>query len=312
MAKDTTSGSKKVKITNQEVLLKNKSFFKTSVGDEAGCAQKKGVITSKTKGKVYFTAWSMDVKFEGENVVRHLDLTTHNHGSATNTAPWPHLDSQAIKPGGPCFKEKKKIAKKCNPEDKWKENCPERPPKGKLSDQAYIGPYSQKIKKNACLTARRCMLVNKSKDKTDCCDGQTGHHVIDDASFRSADGTGLEGWDNYEYSKAPCVCCEGGTYHKGTHSEMHVRVAAAASRQKDENGMWSRQKATKAGAKALRKTFPRSGCSQKCIEAQLNNYHDKAKSSDPEQPIRATTTAEAPADYRAIASEDMGFGLAPF
>ena len=33
----------------------------------------------------------MDVKIEGLNVVRHLDLTTHNHNpSPGNTATWPH------------------------------------------------------------------------------------------------------------------------------------------------------------------------------------------------------------------------------
>ena len=57
-------------------MLKNKSYFKKSTGDEAGCAAKKGVITSVNRGKVYFIAWSMDVKVEGENVVRHLDMTT--------------------------------------------------------------------------------------------------------------------------------------------------------------------------------------------------------------------------------------------
>ncbi len=79
-AKDTTKGSKKVKISGKEVMLQDQSYFKTSTGDEAGAAQKKGVLTSKTKGKVYFNSWSMDVKVEGYYVVRHLDLTTHNHG----------------------------------------------------------------------------------------------------------------------------------------------------------------------------------------------------------------------------------------
>ncbi len=60
-------------------MLKNKSHFKKSYGDEAGRAPKKGIITSTNTGKVYFTSWSMDVKIEGLNVVRHLDLTTHNH-----------------------------------------------------------------------------------------------------------------------------------------------------------------------------------------------------------------------------------------
>lgn len=93
-ASDTTKGSKTVEISGKEIMLKDKSYFKTSVGDEAGCAAKKGVITSKNKGKVYFQAWSMDVKVEGENVDRHLDLTTNNHASKPgDTPPWPFVDS---------------------------------------------------------------------------------------------------------------------------------------------------------------------------------------------------------------------------
>ena len=80
LAGDTTEGSTTVKIGNQEVMLKDKSNFKTSTGDEAGAAPKKGLITSKTKGAVFFIAWSMNVMVEGENVVRNLDMTTHNHG----------------------------------------------------------------------------------------------------------------------------------------------------------------------------------------------------------------------------------------
>src|SRR4051812_27390538 len=81
MDSDTTDGSRTVNISDKEVMLKNKSYFKSSTGDEAGCAAKKGIITSVNRGKVYFVSWSMDVKFEGENVVRNLDLTTHNHAS---------------------------------------------------------------------------------------------------------------------------------------------------------------------------------------------------------------------------------------
>lgn len=96
-SKDATSGSKTVKISGQEVMLKNQSYFKTSTGDEAGCAAKKGVISSTNKGKAYFISWSMDVKFEGKNVVRHLDMTTHNHGSpmATGAAPMAYQDAAA-------------------------------------------------------------------------------------------------------------------------------------------------------------------------------------------------------------------------
>jgi hypothetical protein len=97
MASDTSDGSTTVKISGQEVMLKNKSYFKKSMGDEAGCAPKKNVITSKNMGKVYFTMWSMDVKVEGENVVRHLDLTTHNHASGPpGTPPMAHADEMAV------------------------------------------------------------------------------------------------------------------------------------------------------------------------------------------------------------------------
>lgn len=96
-ASDTTKGSKNVKISDKEIMLKNKSYFKTSVGDEAGCAAKKGVITSKNKGKVYFKAWSMDVKVEGENVDRHLDLTTNNHACEPgDTPPYPFTDEMYL------------------------------------------------------------------------------------------------------------------------------------------------------------------------------------------------------------------------
>jgi hypothetical protein len=92
MASDTAGGSKTVQIEGKEVMLKDKSYFKKSTGSEAGNAPKKGVISSQNCGKVYFNSWSMDVKFEGENVVRHLDMTTHNHASAPgNTGPWPFL-----------------------------------------------------------------------------------------------------------------------------------------------------------------------------------------------------------------------------
>ena len=96
MASDASDGSSTVKVGGQEVMLKNKSSFKKSMGDEAGSAPKKGVLTSKNMGKVYFNAWSMDVKIEGENVVRMLDLTTHNHGSQPgNSPPFPYIDKVA-------------------------------------------------------------------------------------------------------------------------------------------------------------------------------------------------------------------------
>ena len=109
MASDCTSGSTSVQISGQEIMLKNKSYFKRSMGDEAGCAPKKGVMTSVNMGKVYFAAWSMDVKVEGENVVRMMDLTTHNHASyPTNSPTWPYLDEAIPGAESPCHGVSKK------------------------------------------------------------------------------------------------------------------------------------------------------------------------------------------------------------
>jgi 5-methylcytosine-specific restriction endonuclease McrA len=112
MASDCTSGSKQVKISGDEVMLKNKSFFKKSMGDEAATKSLgMGVVTHQIQGKVYFKAWSMDVKIEGENAVRHLDIMTHNHMSDPgNTPPWPEMEGmsppEVAPPDKPCDKSK--------------------------------------------------------------------------------------------------------------------------------------------------------------------------------------------------------------
>jgi len=123
MAKDTTSGSKNVKITNKEVMLKNKSYYKQSTGDEAGSAPKKGIITSTTKGKVYFISWSFDVKCEGENVVRHLDMTTHNHNPAVGTGSVPTINADTQSPPAPDDKCKLRPYKDGCPGKKTPHHC---------------------------------------------------------------------------------------------------------------------------------------------------------------------------------------------
>ena len=82
-AKDTQDGSRTVRIEGQEVMLKDQSFYKSSpLGDEAATnGQGAGVITHVITGKTYFISWSMDVKMEGQNVDRHMDMTTSNHAS---------------------------------------------------------------------------------------------------------------------------------------------------------------------------------------------------------------------------------------
>ncbi len=120
MASDTENGTGTVFIGGKTVNLKNKSDVSKTSGTEAGCAAKKGVITSKNTGKKYFHSWSNDVKFDGEPVIRFSDLGTHNHASpGGNEPPWPEIAKQntpgAIVANQDCLVgEYDKIVKACN------------------------------------------------------------------------------------------------------------------------------------------------------------------------------------------------------
>jgi hypothetical protein len=97
MDSDTDSGSKTVSIGGQEVMLKDQSYYKQCTGDEAATkSQGMGVMTGCITGKVYFAMWSSDVKFEGENVDRHLDITNGNGQSNTNQISWPRTSKMKV------------------------------------------------------------------------------------------------------------------------------------------------------------------------------------------------------------------------
>jgi len=103
-SKDTKSGTKKVKIKNKEAMKKNKSFYKSSpLGDEAATRSfGAGVVTHTITGKTHFVMWSMDVKYEGDNVDRHIDITTSNHQGQQppQTPPMANMGMMAPPPGG--------------------------------------------------------------------------------------------------------------------------------------------------------------------------------------------------------------------
>jgi hypothetical protein len=339
MAKDTTKGTRTVKISGKEVMLKDKSHFKTSYGDEAGNAPKKGIVTSKNRGKVYFTSWSMDVKYEGKNVVRHMDLTTHNHASQPgNTVPWPYSDRMELAEGlGQCEGERTRANKACEGSNK-DTSCPDtdklknaikaRSDAKKIAgddfkaNPAYLaahsgvqGEYSAlatSINANPCQKALRCFLAPYKPNR--CCPGQTGDHLIDSASFTNGPAFAGQarnqhptkaGWSNYKTDKAPVMCVEGPNQTTATHGQMHTRRGVVALHHADSKGEWPRAQATATGAKAARKTFPDSECSQECLEAQLNKYHDKAKDTGPEQPINASVSMTSDPQERAKASAEM-------
>ncbi|MBK9136416.1 MAG: DUF4150 domain-containing protein [Betaproteobacteria bacterium] len=178
MSSDTTSGSTSVKVSGQEVMLKNKSYYKRSTGDEAGCAPKKGVITSTNMGKVYFTAWSMDVKVEGENVVRHFDLTTHNHNPPPGqTPPWPNIES--INPNQP------QTSKPCD-----KTSC-----RTDVGDQRY-----ERLRKATPNSAAR-KQVNKKWPRTCAACGQAKRRLAADHIFPLFEMTALPGFACLPYKE---------------------------------------------------------------------------------------------------------------
>ncbi|WP_163866149.1 DUF4150 domain-containing protein [Myxococcus eversor] len=92
---DTDKGTKKVSVAGNPVCVKD-SNFKLSTGDEAGTAGG-GVASNKTKGKAEFVNFSFDVKFEGKNVARALDLMLHND---KNTPPVPLLQGPVVAMAG--------------------------------------------------------------------------------------------------------------------------------------------------------------------------------------------------------------------
>jgi len=339
-ASDTTKGSKSVRITKKEVGLKNKSYFKTSYGDEAGCAAKKGVITSKNRGKVYFQSWSSDVKIEGENAVRHLDMTTNNHASNPgDTPPWTYLDRIAMAVVKECDETRREISNEdgtgaCDP---WEEKavCPSnkavkvakdhraaakasggnRSPAHEAGKKVVVATFEQfadQVDENECQKKLRCVFVpyKRSGSTPSCCPNQTPHHVIEASSFleagtRDSGGTTIPGWGNYKDADAPCVCVEGENQAMATHGQMHLRQGVCSENMKDANGNWSRQQATDVGVKAVTKTFPDSECDEECLKAQLDAYHDKAKSEDPEKPIRAISEMSSEGREAAAASMDV-------
>lgn len=287
-ASDTTDGSKTVHISGKEVMLKNKSFFKTSTGDEAGCATKKGVISSTNKGKVYFVAWSMNVKIEGENVVRHLDMTTNNHGSPTanESIPWPFIetvyDSDGVAIKDACTNDKQREKDACKGY-KSKDN-----PTGKdVCGEGGLGSSYSKHKgatttrsinasEDKCAAARRCRLTkfNAKRDGIEgCCPAQTPDHLIPKSSFyaRNTKGNKLAGWSGYEPNDAPCMCSEGGN-NTGTHGLRHAchKSTAAPIKPGMRRGFMDEMKHCVASVKQVA-----PHCSPECLEAQLIRGHEE-------------------------------------
>jgi hypothetical protein len=280
-------------------MLKNKSYFKKSMGDEAGCAPKKGVVTSKNMGKVYFNAWSMDVKIEGENVVRNLDITTHNHSSLPGNSPtWPYLDEAAFAPDSdhPCAKTAKKVEAKCN-------KHLEKTKGGAVKRSESIAKMCADDKKGGCKDAMKCVLTPKSP--SNCCPDDSGksptpHHIVPASQFHEMGDQAsplhvdADGEDKYSYSKAPCICVDGESHSVGTHGKIHsatnsktrAAVGVPPNKQIPEDKRWPLGDAEKAGSEAVSEE---TGCDAACIEAQVRSGHKEMglRKSDKVRPTTA-------------------------
>ena len=298
MAGDTSDGSKTVQIGGQEVMLKDKSNLKKSAGNEAGMAPKKGIVTSTSHSagapsgsKAYFNAWSMDVKFESENVVRHLDLTTHNHASKPgNGPPWPFTDAMSINQQAACQNDRKKEQDACNKHTKTKKL---KSGKTRVDNKATA---KAQCKDKACQQARKCMLTPYKPDR--CCAGQSGHHLVEVHSFchpGKPRGRPLDEFPKYNQNDAPAVCaaCRKGSRYDKEHGRLHAYQGTAEldamSNAKDPKEAWKYKNARQAGVEAHAHTFPKSDCNPECIKAQLDAYHKKQAGVKENDSVRTET-----------------------
>ena len=282
-------------------MLKDRSAFKQSTGDEAGCAPKKGLINSKIKGKVYFLAWSMDVKVEGENVVRNLDLTTHNHACkpANGAVPTAHIANMSDAAKAACDKQitnvqnacKGQSTKKCTPE---------------------------------CRAKQKCILVPKGKAKESCCKPDTtGDHVFEDHWIWKDDDTLMpdfkhlgkkkKGSRQYEkpggpYDGAPTLCANKSRYakiHGAGHGARGVRederigksMSYTQARQISLDGL----KAQCAFAKDTSGADPE--CDEECFKQQIDDFYgaDGTKKCHPpeqRQALKEDQRTKALNDYK--------------
>lgn len=271
MASDCTDGSSTVRISGEEVMLKNKSYFKKSTGDEAGCAPKKGIINSKIMGKVYFNAWSMDVNVEGENVVRNLDLTTHNHGTRQNGAvPWPYADAVAMAvEGHPCKEMAEQIKHNCKGgKDK----------KGKVD---HGMDYSSE-----CCKARKCLLVPYAPNT--CCNApgtderMTPHHVLPSNVFVTAKARPQrDRTTKYKSNAAPCICVEGKTHSKGfEHGQVGCHYTVLRNKWLKDPANFGKPFTLAVGYDVAARSAAEkvnadgaNGCDAECLKKQLEQGH---------------------------------------
>lgn len=244
-SKDMKNGSKTVKIGGDEVMLKDQSFYNTSpLGDEAATkGQGANVITHVITGKTYFVAWSMDVKFEDQNVDRHTDLTTSNHACPPAGAAVPNLN--AAKPAPPeeiCDDIKKKHP--VEPYDAQHKKCK----KGGIPGTVYQGRQS--------------------------------HHVLQNAHFQDERGvTNKKICPGYDEGEAPCIPLRDGKDVNTQHGITSQTQIADGQKYRDRGTNPTYQEARADAKNQLMEPEPGPAMTSDqadCILIEVDKYFEKA------------------------------------
>jgi len=296
-------------------MLKNKSYFKKSMGDEAGSAPKKGLLTSKIQGKAYFIAWSMDVQVEGENAVRNLDMTTHNHACsfANGSVPTVHAAKMmlAAELDKKCEKDAQKVEDNCkkNEKDEEPDHCPgilsmpvtdqrvAADPKRTGTRIPEVARHQSLISEDRggrsmnagavaeaeaegspCVKAMRCFLRPfnaKPEDGKSGCCTGQTPHHIPPKNCLH--NANVKGYDD---NKALCVCLEGSNQHAGSHGKNHAAIDHIVDehlgKKKGQNVNLGEYNRACAVAVAVQ-----CNCDPDCIEKQLDNHFKNDQKIDP-------------------------------
>ncbi|MBF5005297.1 HNH/endonuclease VII fold toxin-2 domain-containing protein [Diaphorobacter caeni] len=160
---------------------------------------------------------------------------------------------------------------------------------------------------NDCVRARRCQLVPMEEthlgkkpencaefgeDEEEvvptgpatgkgCCPGQTGHHVLPSSMFKDCQlfTNGGKPSASCAHQKAPTVCVEGVNNSHGSHGAIHNELEKLMA--KYPNGEITYNQAVDEGVSSVRSVFSVSGCTEKCLRAQLKSFYDKYANCSP-------------------------------
>lgn len=287
MASDLADGATSVLIEGNPTGTK-KSKLSKSTGNEVSKPTGGGVASHATQGAAHFCSFSFDVKAEGEGVVRHMDITTHNHSTPGNTAPWPVLASMAVAVVNACSQI---------PEDPcrlrpYKEGCPKpRTPHHVLPSSFFVQEGLRPVnvrQVGGVWGAKKSHIIPPAAMLPQGATITKGVTILQ----QHVEATCVPGCESYRAKDAPCICVTG----KGKddqdsetgkllqHGRIHRRLDLAEGKAARSGG-WVYAEARDAAAMAVEQVL--HACSAGCIKAQLDEYHLRQCKIDEKTPLRA-------------------------